>query len=225
MKNRLKNNQVPDDAAVYRVVSSNDGKGYSISAEFDGKVEITRYDENGRPVHRTYGSIPKKAYRRFKIQICPINEICLISRYVNLNNAAVIMCSSYPIEDKKASAIRNKLCLEFDDTTMTNSPRAFNIDVALKIKEFIDLLEQDIKVLYFCCDSGESRSTALAASFMRYFKMSDKSIWSNPQYHPNPLAYKMQCKALGFFITNIGIKRRIKKNQNAFRRLMNKGNK
>ncbi len=149
----------------------------------------------------------------------------LIAKHVNLDNAAVIMCSSYPIDTEKVSMIKNKICLDFDDTTMTNSPRAFNIDIALKIKEFIDSLFEDVVALYVCCNSGESRSTALSAAIMRYIKMSDKDIWENPYYHPNPLVYKLQCNAFGIFVSKLGVRRKVRMNEKALKSKMNISNK
>lgn len=205
--------------AVYRVIPSADD-GYSISAEIDGKVEITQYDNNGNPTMRTYGNIGKRKYKRFKIQICSVKEMYLISKYIKLDNAAVIMCSSYPIDTEKCKKIKNRLILQFDDITNQTALTSFNADKAETIKNFIDSLGPEVKALYVCCDSGESRSTALSAAIMRYFKTSDKDIWTNPYYHPNPLVYKIQCKAFGIFVTNIGIRMKVQKNKDLFRMLI-----
>ena len=207
------------DSIAYRAIPSIDG-GYSLSAEYDGNIEITSYDSEGNPTTRTYGKTTKRQYKRFKIQICPIKEMYLIAKHINLDNAAVIMCSSYPIVEEKIKPIKNKMCLDFDDTTLTRSTRAFNIDMANQIRAFIDSLGEEITVLYVCCNSGESRSTALSAAIMRYVKMSDKDIWKNPYYHPNPLVYKLQCKAFGVFISKLGVRKRARMNEKALRRKM-----
>ncbi len=52
--------------------------------------------------------------------------------------------------------------------------------------------------------------------------MRDVDVWTNPYYHPNPLVYKIQYKSFGVFITNIGIEKRLKKNEKALRKYMNK---
>jgi len=122
-------------------------------------------------------------------------------------------------------SINEAVCLDFDDTTMTNSPRAFNIEIALKIKEFIDSLCEDVVALYVCCNSGESRSTALSAAIMRYTKISDKYIWENPYYHPNPLVYKLQCNVFGIFVSKMGVRRKVRMNENALKSKMNSSNK
>lgn len=210
-----------EETTVYRVFPSADGTGYSVSAEFNGSVEITHYDNDGKAISRTYGNVHIKQYKRFKIQICPVKEMYLIAKYVSLDNCAVIMCSSYPIDEKKVSGIKNKLFLEFDDITNTNSSTVFRTKDALTIKSFIDGLDDNIKVLYICCDSGESRSAALSAAIMRYLKMSDKSIWNNPYYHPNPLVYKIQCKAFGLFAPKIYVSQKVKKNKRALKKKIN----
>lgn len=213
---------VNEEVTVYRVISSADGDGYSISAEFNGFVEITHYDNNERAISRTYGNVSARKYKRFKIQICSIKEMYLIAKHVNLDNVATIMCSSYPIDEENVKRIKNKLILEFDDTTNMNSPTVFTSKDAFKIKGYIDNLEDDIKALYICCDSGESRSTAISAAVMRYLNMSDEEIWTNPYYHPNPLVYKLQCKAFGVFVNYFMIKKRIKMNEKSLRKFMNR---
>lgn len=212
---------VNEEVTVYRVIPSADG-GYSLSAEYNGSVEITQYDNAGNPTMRTYGRIEKKQHGRYKIQICPIKEMYLIAQYVNLDNAAVIMCSSYPIDKEKVSKIKNKLLLEFDDITNKNAFSAFNIDKAMIIKGFIDSLEQNIKALYICCDSGESRSTAIGAAVMRYTKMSDMDMWKNPYYHPNPLVYQLQRKSFGISVSKFEVRRKVHINEKALRNCMRK---
>lgn len=215
LKNNLLNKQ--KEATVYRVIPSPDGRGYSISAEFDGNIEITHYDDDGKPKSRTYGHVTNTEWKRFKTQICSVKEMYIISKYVKLDNAAVIMCSSYPIDMEKISDIKNKLCMEFDDTTIESSARSFTLRKAEEIRNFIDSLEKDIVVLYICCDSGESRSTALCAAIMRYTKVNDKNIWNNPYYHPNILVYKMQCKAFGLLTPRICLLRKIRMSDRAFK--------
>lgn len=55
--------------------------------------------------------------------------------------------------------------------------------------------------IYFCCDSGESRSTALAAAWMHYSEQDEMRIWKNIKYHPNELVYYLQSVACGLPIT------------------------
>lgn len=91
------------------------------------------------------------------------------------------------------------------DTEMEGKPFAFNYDEGLKVKEFLEV-EKDFGRLYVCCDSGESRSTAMAAAIMRYYGRSDKEIWENPYYHPNLLVYRQQLGAFGIKISKFRLK-------------------
>ena len=63
--------------------------------------------------------------------------------------------------------------------------------ISEKIKESADKAD-----IYICCDSGESRSTAIAAALMRLYNQSDKIIWNNPHFHPNLLVYELMCKSM-----------------------------
>ncbi len=68
------------------------------------------------------------------------------------------------------------------------------MELAEKVKEFVENLDDNITDLLFCCNSGEYRSAALAAAYMRYFGMDEMSVWKNPHYHPNSLVYKFNAK-------------------------------
>jgi len=69
------------------------------------------------------------------------------------------------------------------------------------IKDFIDSVLNDYEQLYICCDSGESRSAAIAAATYMNLGFSDKSIWKNCKYHPNKLVYKVMCMEYGIKIS------------------------
>jgi len=75
-------------------------------------------------------------------------------------------------------------------------PFSFGLSEGEGIRDFLKK-EDDFKMLYICCDSGESRSTAIAAAIMRHYGNSDKEIWTTPLYHPNMLVYRNQMQAFG----------------------------
>ena len=91
------------------------------------------------------------------------------------------------------------------DTEIENKPFSFNYDDGLGIKEFLEK-QNDFGRIYVCCDSGESRSTAMAAAIMRYYGKSDKEIWTNPHYHPNLLVYKEQLYAFGIKVSKLRLR-------------------
>ncbi len=160
--------------------------------------------------------------KKFTLKICSVRAFFDITKRKNLEDTAAILCSSYPFDDERCNSLKNKLCLAFDDVTNDNLPNAFSLVYARKIRDFIDGLDKTVKTIYVCCDSGESRSTALGAAIMRYIKKSDREIWLNPLYHPNPLVYELQCRAFGVFVTRFGIKNRVEKNKNALKKHIKK---
>lgn len=66
--------------------------------------------------------------------------------------------------------------------------------------------------LYICCDSGVSRSSAIAAAILRKFKENENLIWKNYNYQPNILVYKTLCDE--FNLVNNAIVLRHKENIN-----------
>ena len=84
------------------------------------------------------------------------------------NNVKVIIISSY---DKYIKFIlpENKLILNFEDTEIP-SQNAFNLMLAKKIHDFINTIDFNKYKLYICCDSGESRSAAVACAILRKYK-------------------------------------------------------
>ena len=111
----------------------------------------------------------------------------LLTNLVSLNSFA-ILCSSYEVRQLRCPSIT----LIFDDTTNKHHSGRFTKNMAYIISEKIRE-NTDKKELYICCDSGESRSTAIAAAVMRFYNQSDKIIWKNPHFHPNLLVYELMC--------------------------------
>lgn len=72
--------------------------------------------------------------------------------------------------------------------------------------------------LFLCCDSGESRSAAIAAAVLLSQNQSDLYIWNSTEYHPNHYVFKLQCAALGVNIDDEEIFMRRKLNDDAFHR-------
>lgn len=133
----------------------------------------------------------------FEIIICPIKNLYELAEDGDMSDVAVLAVSSYDIDEEKLKVFCKTLCLSFADTTETASPLAFNKATAEKIADFVKSLPKQLDTLFVCCDSGESRSTAMSAAIMRYKGMNEMTIWKNPHYHPNMLVYSMLCSALG----------------------------
>lgn len=103
--------------------------------------------------------------------------------------------------------------VSFDDILASGEGRKFNVKDAEIITSFVKSLDDQIDTLWFCCDSGVSRSSALAAAFTRYYHKEEMKIWSNPQYSPNSLVYQIQCESLGMRVSpfTLWIKTKISK--------------
>lgn len=122
------------------------------------------------------------------ISVCPIKRSYLMEQEQCQNNVAAILCSSYPIDEKKVSRISQKLILSFNDTINMRDPRVYRLELAEQVLAFVAALDRQTE-LYICCDSGESRSAAIAAAVHRYTRQDEMMIWKDPHYCPNPLVY------------------------------------
>ncbi len=150
-----------------------------------------------------------------KIMILPIKNLRSIKEEISGEFPTyAILCSSYVIADSDF-AWNHHISLRFQDTVVREQPESFQEDMAGQIAEFAHDLDS-VGTLYICCDSGESRSTAIAAAFYRYYGMDERQIWRNPIYHPNSLVYQLQCKALGCPSSRYHRKRMVKMNKKVF---------
>ena len=93
---------------------------------------------------------------------------------------------------------------------------AFSKNESEQISHFIKELPKNLDTLFICCDSGESRSTAMAAAIARYINSDEIKIWFNPHYHPNPLVYKLLCDSLGVYVSEKEVADKVAVNQKAF---------
>lgn len=116
------------------------------------------------------------------IIICPIKAVL---EEITQSTAYYILCSSYEIHLKPTE---NSLILHFFDTCNPRNPYVFTKEDAIAILTFFDSFPSDADV-FVCCDSGESRSPAVAAALMRYQGESDYEIWNSSEYHPNSLVF------------------------------------
>ena len=137
----------------------------------------------------------------FEIQICPLKKLYQLAQDGDMRSVAVLAVSSYDIQKEYLEPFCAQHCMHFSDVVNSDHPDAFTIETAESIVAFVNVLPEELDTLFVCCDSGESRSTAMAAAIMRYYGDDEIKIWENPHYHPNPLVYVLLCEALGIFIT------------------------
>ncbi len=132
-----------------------------------------------------------------EMQIMPIKKLCsLFEKKPSCSGAIVIICSRNEFDKSCLKAFDAYLVLEIDDTLMEESRYAFKERDGETVKSFLEE-NKDFEKLFVCCDSGESRSTALAAAILKHFGKSDREIWENPYFHPNMLVYRNQLRAFG----------------------------
>ena len=142
-------------------------------------------------------------------------RICPIAKFLELKiNVPVIMSTSYQ-PPNEINTLDSCLVLEYDDVDIPLDGRSITESDCKRAADFI--INHDIKkdILYCCCDSGISRSSAIAAAAARYYELDDMLIWGNPHYSPNALVYSMMCDALGRTIEDYELDFRISVNRKA----------
>lgn len=141
----------------------------------------------------------------------------------NTNCIKAIIATSYDNDIEEISE-NDKLILKFDDITNQNE-NSFNANLAKKVHSFIDKINFEKYQLYICCDSGVSRSSAIAAAILRKYSENENSIWEDYNLKPNLLVYKILCDEFKLKNTSMGLKRREKVNIKALTKQINKARK
>lgn len=154
----------------------------------------------------------------FHLNVLPIKALytSVEARLVDPTKTAAVLCTMDDIRSEKLYGIRF-VHLPFADVVDEMHPNAFSLKHAQTIARFLNDLD-GIVDLYFCCDSGESRSTALMAACYKHFHSDAKVIWGNVHYHPNPLVYRLQCEALGTTVSRLQAKFLVAYNKYAFKK-------
>lgn len=178
----------------------------------NSRVHMT--DRKGSGDRRRQKMIP-----RYRIHVAPLK--CMFyqeSAVYDMNHCAAILCSSDFGQITEHIPFRYYVKLEFQDTCDPRDRNAFSFDQAERITQYISGLPADITDLFIACDAGCSRSPAVAAALLRASGGSDKTIWGNPRYYPNPLVYERVCKALGLFTPKMMISYKVRVNRMAYRK-------
>lgn len=155
-----------------------------------------------------------------KIRVLSIKQANEELKSKDKEKIKIIIASSY---QNDISGINNedKLLLNFDDIN-EKSENSFNSSMAIKINRFIENINFKQYELYICCDSGISRSSAIAAAILRKYNENEDIIWKNCNYHPNLLVYEELCKEFELKNSKSELKRKEKINANALRKQINK---
>lgn len=139
---------------------------------------------------------------------------------LNLHNIKAIIISSYD-DDIEIIPKENKLLLNFHDINYQNQ-NSFNIELAQQIKVFVNNIDFQKYKIYICCDSGESRSSAIAACLLRKFKEDEDVIWKDSNYHPNILVYSILCDEFGLKNSKLRLKYKMYINEKALKNMIKK---
>lgn len=158
----------------------------------------------------------------YNIEICPVRKLYAIAAEADLSECAAIVVSSYEISRDKLQGIPNLLTINFDDVS-ADQGNSFNVEQADKVRSFVDGLLDHIDTLFVCCDSGESRSPAIAAAIMEHKGLDHMAIWKNPKYHPNPYVCAMLCTAFEIAEVEQEVEAWIEINNKAFKDAIKNG--
>lgn len=129
-----------------------------------------------------------------EVKIRPIKQLYGILEQEEHSRAAAILCSSFGVQEARVP-IPHILEI-FDDVDREIPGRSLSAEAVNRIAGFIKNISPKIEVVYVCCDSGISRSSAIAATVCRHFAISDSPIWENPRYQPNSLVFRLLCESL-----------------------------
>lgn len=155
----------------------------------------------------------------YNINICPVRKLYGIASDADLRDVAAIIISSDEVDTDRLGNLGRYVVLRFADTEEDRDD-AISLDDANVICNFVKALPDDLDTLFVCCDSGESRSSAVAAAISRRLGFDEWEIWEKPQYHPNGLVYKTICKGFGIPLISRDIEIRKEINRNAFKKMV-----
>lgn len=149
---------------------------------------------------------------KLAIHILPVSAVKPDILDTKPQNTALIVCS------EEACLFTNlfseSLIIPFADTRDKHGLGSITSDQAKNIVAFAKKIHFSVTDLYICCSEGVSRSPAVAAVLLRMSGRSDKAVWNNPFYSPNPLVYQIICHEAGVFAPTWYVW--LLKNKNAF---------
>ena len=141
-----------------------------------------------------------------ELQICPIKRLYLeLDENLPDRKTIAILLSMEDVRHPELKLLDAFHKVGVFDTEMKYKAFSFDYREGVAVKEFLEK-QNDFGRIYICCDSGESRSTAMAAAILRYYGKSDKVIWTNPRYHPNLLVYEEQLRAFGKKVSKLRLR-------------------
>ena len=135
-----------------------------------------------------------------------------------IERCAIIICTDDNNPVATLFPEMQRITLPFADVTNAHRPDAFHASDAHALVQFVYSLPDRVTDLYICCHRGESRSAAVAAALMLASGTSDRTIWNDPHYHPNPLVFSILCRAFGIFMPSPLVRLRTYRSRRALHR-------
>lgn len=151
-----------------------------------------------------------------EINVLSIRQAKENLRDVDTKDIKMIVASSYDCSIDSI-ANENKLILHFDDITTLNK-NSINSNIAKQINSFVRDIDFNKQILYVCCDSGVSRSSAIAAAILRKYNENEDIIWKDYRFKPNILVYKTVCDEFNLKNFPIRLKHKENINKKAFKK-------
>ena len=158
-----------------------------------------------------------------EIRVLSINKAKADLQNLNANNVKAIIASSYNNDIENVDS-NNKLIMHFDDINAYR-PNSFNEQFAKEIHNFVNDIDFNKYKLYICCDSGVSRSSAIAAAILRKYKENEDIIWHDCNYQPNIYVYKTLCDEFNLKNSTFRLRHKQRINRNELKRKINKSRK
>lgn len=152
------------------------------------------------------------------IDIIPIKALYSDLAEVDTTHSIAIIASSYEVDQKK---IPIPYVVEyFDDLDREVPGRSLSSEQAKRYVDFIKSLNANVRHIYCCCQSAQSRSAAIASALYKHYgdEVRSTQIWRDPGYSPNPHVFLMLCEALGVVCEDAELDALIEANRQALRK-------
>ena len=150
------------------------------------------------------------------IRICPLKQFLTLVKQEGTDGKAAVISTSFDIPRSLPEGL-DCVILQYDDIDREIPGRSLSDGDARKAADFIRSHSSFQGVLYCCCDSGVSRSSAMAAAASRFLGGDDLLIWRDPRFSPNPLVYDAVCRSLGMTLSDEELDFRLETSRRALR--------
>ena len=151
-----------------------------------------------------------------EIRICPVKQLIALARQEGTGGKAALISTSFDVPRGLPEGL-DCVILHYDDIDREIPGRSLSDGDAGRAADFIRGHIRFQGVLYCCCDSGVSRSSAMAAAATRFLGRDDLLIWRDPRFSPNPLVCAAVCRSLGLALSDEELDFRLELSRRALR--------